>query len=463
MAKDFNAMAAQILEKVGGKENITKLQHCVTRLRFEVRDKSKIDEAAIKAISGIMGTKWAGEQFQVIVGADVDEAYDAVCKLSGITATAAVAAEPEDSKKPDKSNMTTAERIGNFMKPLVDSVIPLIGLFMAGGLIKGLLAALTVFGVLSAESGTYTILNAAGDSLFYFFPIFIGFTAGKVFNTNPYMTAAIGASLVYPTILAAVGMPMTFLGIPVNVISYTSTILPVFFASMLASKLEPFFKKFCPKALRIMLPMMVTLAIVVPLTFLIIGPVMTFIANAIGNGVTAVWNAVPALGGALIGGLWQILVMTGLHTGMTPLVLGLLMQNGYDILGGCVTSSMMALAGACLAVAVRTKNAERKETGISAMVSTFLGVTEPGIYGIALPNPKAMISMIIGGAVGGAVSAILGVKVFGFGGTGLLQLPFTFSPDGIMNTVLWAIAIAIAFVVAFVVCSVLLGKDADKK
>lgn len=456
--KDYTELSNQILECVGGRENITGFFHCVTRLRFELKEKSKLDEKRIKGLDGVIGIKWVGNQFQIIIGSSVADVYEKICEISGIKPEDEVAVDDDKTAKP----ASVADRITNFMKPLVDCVIPLMGLFIATGLVKGILSALTVFGVLAADSGTYTFLYAMSDSLFYFFPIFIGFTAGKVFKTNQFMTAAIGAALVYPTIVAAVGQPLTLFGIPVNVISYTYSILPVFFASMLAAVLEKFFSKICPKSLKYMLPIALTLVIVVPVTFLVIGPVMTLIANGIGAVITAVWNAVPAVGGFLIGGLWQILVMTGMHTGMTPLILQLLGQYGYDVLGVCVTCSMLALAGCAMAMWLASKQASKKEAAMSAAVSAMLGVTEPAIYGVTLPNPKAMASMIIGGGVGGAVGAVLGVKVFGFGGSALLQLPFTISPDGMMNTILWAVCIAIAFGIAFAMTYILCKKDFAK-
>lgn len=451
--KDYSQLANSIIENVGGKENVKEAFHCITRLRFTLKDKDLVKQDAFKGLKGVMGTNWSGDQLQVIIGNEVNEVYDAVCAAGGFAKLAEV---PADDVK-DEGPKTFAEKVSNFMKPLVDCIIPLMGVFIAGGLIKGLLSMFTVFGWMSAESGTYTTLYAIGDALFYFFPIFIGFNAGKVFKGNPFISALIGAGLVYPSIVSGAtdGVARNFLGLPLNLISYTSTILPAFIAAWLAAKVEHFVDKYVPKVVRFMLVPTITLAVVFPITLLVVGPVSNLIANGIGGVISSLWRMAPAIGGAAIGGLWQVLVMTGLHTGMTPFIVELLMQNGYDILGICVTSSMVALAGAALALYTTSHNNDVKQISISAMISALLGVTEPAIYGVALPYKNAFLSVILGGAIGGCLGSILGVKVYGFGGMSLLQLPFTFGGDGTGNTVMWAIAVAVAFVSAFVIAKIL--------
>lgn len=455
--KNYRDQAEQILQLVGRQENITTFLHCITRLRFEVKDKSIIKEEELKMIKGILGVRWMGEQLQVIIGADVADVYLAICEIGGV--------KPNDEIELDEEVIVTSksisEKISNFFKPVVDCIIPLMGLFVATGLIKGILSALTVFELILPESGTYIMLYALSDSLLYFFPIFIGFNCGKVFKTNQFITAAIGATLLYPTITAAqtAGTPIDFMGIPVVLISYVSSILPVIIASYFAAKIEKIVTKIVPNVVKFMLVPTITLLLIVPMTFLGIGPVMTIISDAIGAFITFVWDIAPALGGFVIGGFWQVLVMTGLHGGTMPFVVGLLTQNGYDILGICVTSSMIALGGVALAMWVRTKQVTKKDIAFSAMISSLLGVTEPALYGVVLPHGKAFACAWLGGGFGGMLGAVLGVKVYGFGGNGLLQLPFTISPDGMGNTYLWIFAVVVAFTSSFILAYVLCKKD----
>ncbi len=458
--KDYTELAKTILQNIGGKENVTQAFHCVTRLRFVLRDREKADTVALKGLKGVMGTQWAGEQLQVIIGSDVVDVYDVICKEGGFEKLAEVPADDLGKEEPK----TIAEKITAFMKPLVDCIIPLMGVFIGSGLIKGILSMLSVFGLINAESGTYMALYAIGDALYYFFPIFVGFNAGKVFKTDPFITALIGAGLVYPTIVAGAGdgVARSFLGIPMNLVNYTFSILPVFAAAWFAGVVERFVSRYVPKVIRYMLVSTITLAVVYPITILVVGPLMTMLSNAVGSAITFVWNLAPAIGGAVIGGLWQFLVMTGLHAGTAPLIIGLLMQNGYDVLGVCVTSSMTALAGVALALCTSSKNSETRQASLSAMLSALMGVTEPAIYSVALPYANAFLSVILGGAIGGCLGAVLGAKVYGFGGNGLLQLPFTFAPEGGSNPILWFVAIAVAFVAAYLFAKVLC-RDSFKK
>ena len=208
----------------------------------------------------------------------------------------------------------------------------------------------------------------------------------------------------------------------------------------------------------------IVLFVTVPVTLIVVGPIVSALSNGIGSVVSGLWRMAPALGGLVMGGFWQVLVMTGLHTGMTPFIIEMLMQNGCDILGICVTSSMFALAGVAFACFTATRDSNRKQTSISAMISALLGVTEPAIYGIALPFDKAFLSAIAGGGIAGAIGAVLGVKIYGFGGNALLQLPFTFAEgQGLTNTLLWAVTVAVAFILSFVLARVLCRKTFAKE
>ena len=338
MAKiDYNALAPFIVENVGGKKNIVSLTHCVTRLRFRLKDESKANTTALKEKNGILDVIQKGGQYQVVIGNAVEDAYDAVLKLGGIGAGGEVEAE----------NTNTNQNLFDLFVSTISGIFtPLLGLMCGCGILKGLSVFLGALGVISTSSGTYVVINAIGDTIFYFFPVFIGFTAAEKFGMNRFVGAAVGAALLHPNISALRssevlfsvlgGTPFesnvttTFAGIPVIMMNYASTVIPAVLAVFFASKVERLIKKICPAVVKMFLVPAFTLLIAVPVTLIIVGPVATWISDAIGMMFAVFHDFSPILSGALVGGLWQVLVMFGVHQGITPIMINNLMTNGFE-------------------------------------------------------------------------------------------------------------------------------------
>ena len=321
----------------------------------------------------------------------------------------------------------------------------------AGGIIKGVLTILTTFGVLTSDNGIYLILYAAADALMYFMPIIVGFSAGKVFGMNPYTAAVIGAAMLYPKLAAFVGAEetLTFFGLKVTMLDYSQTLLPILLAVFVASWIEKAAKKIIPQMLQLMFVPTVVLVITLPLTLLVVGPVMTGVSNALATGVNALYHAVPVVCGGVLGAFWQLFVMMGVHAAMIPIILNNLTTLGYCPVNAILGLTVWALAGVALGYALKVKDGETRATAFGTMASALCGITEPVIYTVALTNFKRFICAFVGGGVAGVIGGILGIKFYTWGGDGIFRIPSMINPAG-LDISFWGFLIcaAIAFVVS---------------
>lgn len=422
-SKDYTQLAKEVVAAVGGKENISSVANCMTRLRFVLKDDSIPNADNVKSIKGVKGVINQGGQYQVIIGTEVNQVAEFVRKEAALNEEEAPAAAPKDESM-----------FNRFFKTISGAIMPMLGLMIAGGIIKGLLTILTTTGVLSSESGTYLILYAASDVVLYFMPIIVGFTAGKLFGCNQYLTAAIGASFLYPNLLAAVnaeGAALNFLGVPIQSATYANTFLPVLLAAFVASKLEKLAKKFIPAMLQMMLVPTFVLLITVPLSWLIIGPVMNAVSGFLSTAVNMVFGFSPIIGGLLVGAFWQLLVVLGLHYAFIPILMNNFFTMGSDPVNAVMGLSVWALIGVALGYALKRKDPEEKATGFGSFVSALCGVTEPTIYSIALPNIKLFATAWIGGGIAGAILGGLGGRMYNFAGDGLFRIPGMINPAGL--------------------------------
>ena len=460
---NYKEVSAKILEYVG-KDNILSYTHCATRLRFTVSDRSVIQEEKLKEIPEIMQVIDANGQHQLVIGPDVENLYDTIAKELPPEKASAVLDINEDAPVGQKPK-DEVRGINRVFRSIVNCFVPVLPAMVATGLIKGILALLSYFALIDTAGGTYLVLSAMGDTLFYFFPIIVGYNCGKEFGCSSTVTALIGASLVYPTVVSAFneGLSLTFLGIPLILKNYTASLLPVIAGSYLASKVEKFMKKITPAALKIMLVPFVTLLVSVPITFLIVGPVITEVSNLIAAVIRIIFDVVPVLASGIVAAFWQLLVLTGMHYGTTSIVMDTYLEFGYDPTGASVSASMVALAGAALALFLRTRNVQEKSTSVSACISALLGITEPALYTVGLVHRKCLYSSIIAGGLAGIVGGVLGAKVFGLGANPLTQLAMTFTDEGFYYTFAWCAVQIIAFVGAFVLSYIWLGRDNKKK
>ncbi|MDQ0360427.1 PTS transporter subunit EIIC [Breznakia pachnodae] len=457
MAKNYNELASKIIDFVGGKDNISSVMHCITRLRLEIKDQNKVDKEKLDSLDGTMGSQWANGQLQIIIGSNVGDVYEAFCQVGGFKQSGTID-ENLDENKPK------AKGLNRIIQVIVGSMAPVVGVLIATGLIKGVLSFCVVLGWVDNTSGTYIVLQAISDSLFYFFPVIIGFNAAKIFNCNPMITAIIGGALIYPSLITAFseGTELTFLGIPVLLRSYTASVLPIIFASWIASKIEKFMTKITPDLLKLIVVPFITIIITAPLTLMVVGPVITEISTWLASLILWVLESVPVFAGIIFGGVWQIIVLAGLHYGIGPVTMQLFLEQGFDVTAAPVSASMFALVGVSLAIFLRTRNKNLKSASLSAGVTALMGVTEPAIYTVAMPFKKAFLSAIIGGGVAGIFLMATNVITYGRGVNGILQITLTMSEAGFSNTILWCIGQLIAFGLSFVLAYFLLGKDPQK-
>ena len=440
---DYRSLAGDILQQVGGEENITSAAHCATQLRLKLRDESKANKAAIENLPGVITVMQAGGQYQVVIGNNVPLVYE---ELGRITKLGDAAHTGEAGPKGNLFNQFI-ELISSIFQPML---WPLAG----AGLLKAFLSLFTQLGWLDATTQTYTILAAAADGLFYFLPIFLAVTAAKRFRTNQFTSMALAAALVYPTIIAlqAAGEPVSFLGIPVVLMNYTSSVIPIIVAVWLQGYLERFLNRVLPSAIRNFTTPLLVILVMVPVVLMTVGPLTTYAAQGISTGINAIFGFAPWLAGVVLGGFWQVFVLFGLHWGLVPVMINDLSTQGYSLLTGPLLAAVLAQAAAMLAVFFRTRSAKRKQVAGPAALSGFLaGITEPGIYGVNLPLKLPFYFGIAGGAIGGAIAAAGGSAADSFVFPSLLAIPaFANVGNFTLQLIGTGIAIAIAFALTWV-------------
>ena len=447
---DYSKTAAAVLKAVGGEENVSSLVHCATRLRFVVKDDAKINKTAVKAAPGVIATAEAGGQYQVVIGNEVPEVYDAIAKISTLGGAASGEKSASDGPK--------ANLLNRFIAMISAIFTPLLWALAGTGLLKALLAAAATFGWIDSATTTYTILNALSDSFINFLPLAIAITAAKYFNASQFTSLAIAGALVYPSVVALNGVPdITFFGIPVTMVSYVSSVIPIIVVVWLQSHGEAFLHAKLPSAIRRFVTPMIMVLILVPLVFLVIGPLSNLISSGLASGIGWVFNAVPWLGGAIMGGLWQVFVIFGLHWGVVPLMTAELQSTGLTYILAPLFAAVLAQAAAVAGVWVRTKNQDLKSLAAPAALSGFLaGVTEPAIYGVTLPLKLPFAYGIVGGVLGGALISAGGVAANAFVLPSGLGLPAVFSQG---NLVMLFLGLAVAIIVPFLLTVIVGFKD----
>ncbi|CAI6081574.1 PTS system beta-glucoside-specific EIIBCA component [Paenibacillus sp. JJ-100] len=403
---DHNKLAQNIVDRVGGRDNIQSLTHCATRLRFVLNDNGKADAGSLENTAGILKVVESGGQFQVVVGNEVSEVYKHIVKEGDFDG-----GESGEGSAKEKKGIRSA-----IFGLISGSLTPLIPVFAGAGLVKALLIVLEKLGWIAVDSGTYAILAAAGNSIFYFLPILLGITIAKVLNVNSYVAAAIGAALMEPnfTALAAAGSATHFLGIPVALMNYASSVFPMFIAVSIYAVLEKFLKKITHRNIQLFAVPFLSLVIMVPLTAMLIGPFGQYVGQWIGDIVNFLINSNSIIAGIILGGSWSFLVLLGLHWATVPIIMSNLNAGG-DFITPLAATSIAASMGIGLGVFLKTKNKDLKALSGSSFLSAILsGVTEPILYGIILRYRKTLIYLVAAGAIGGGLMGYLGVKLIAF-------------------------------------------------
>lgn len=448
MAKvNYPKLADDILLHVGGAENITEAVHCATRLRLSLKNRSPVNREAVEKLPGVITVVEAGGQFQVVVGDNVPKVHAALVRHLPDQA----AATPEGDGQGHQGHKPNL--FNQFIQMISAIFTPIIWPLAGAGLFKAFLVLFTTLGWMDEDSQTYLIWSAAGDGLFYFLPLFLAVTAAKHFRANQFIAMAVAAALVYPSIvaLAESGDPVRFMGIPVVTMTYTSSVLPVLFSTWLLAYFERFLDRFLPATIRNFTKPLLALAIMVPFILITVGPLTMWASQGIVLAVSWLFETMPWLGGAVMGGLWQVFVMFGLHWGFVPVFLNNLGSQGYEVMLAPITAAVVAQAAATFAVFVRTRDAARRQVaGPAALSGALAGVTEPAIYGVNLPLKKPFYFGIVGGAVGGSIAAAGGSAASTFVFASLLGLPaFLEVGNFALLLVGSGVAMGIAFVLTF--------------
>lgn len=473
MAKNYDALAKTIIKDVGGKDNVISVVHCTTRLRFKLKDEKKANDDALKDTDGVVTVVKAGGQYQVVIGNEVADVYEAVLKEGGFSGGGQVADDDLDD-----SNMSLMDKAIDLISGIFT---PILGPMAAAGMIKGLTAMCASFGWLAKTSGTYEVLYAIGDGFFYFLPLILAITSAKKFKVDRFTAITIGAAMCYPAMVAMNSskkvlfdlfngtflhsqVHATFLGIPIISMNYTSTVIPIILAVWFASVVERWCKKWIPTVVKTFLVPFVTLLIVVPLTFLIIGPLATWIGNALAAITSAVYNFSPVLAGVLLGSFWQVFVIFGVHWGFVAVMMSNIAALGYDPILGLSLGASFAQIGVVLAILLQTKDQKLKGIALPAFLSGIFGVTEPAIYGVTLPRKKPFVLSCIAAGIGGGLIGFFGTKMYMMGGMGVFVIPAAIGPKTGVDMSVYGlmIAMAVSFVLGFILQIALGKKSVDQ-
>jgi len=459
----YQNLVKTIMEGVGGEDNVRSVSHCATRLRFKLKDEGRADTTMLEKLDGIIAVIQSGGQYQVVIGNHVDSVYKELVALNGLSDAEATATQGVAS---DAKGESVFARLMDYISSIF---APTLGVLAGAGMIKGFAILFTSIGWLAKDSGTFQILNTIGDSLFYFLPVFLGKSSMKKLGGNEALGMVLGAILIHPNLLTMMqGTPLytlfegtvlespvyvEFLGLPVMLMNYSSSVIPIIAATAMAAPLERWFKAHLHSSVRSMLTPFLTLLIVAPITLLVVGVVSTWIAMLLGRGVLMIYQLNPTIAGLLIGGFWQLLIIFGLHWGFTPLYYLNFATLGYDPIFILTFATTFGQIGSVFGVFLKSKDKALKSNALSTFFTGICGITEPAMYGITLPRKKTFAYGCVGSAFGGAIMGAFGSATYFPGGLAIFGLPSKINPETGIGWDFYGVIIAI--VVAFVIACVL--------
>lgn len=447
---DYKQLAQNILEKVGGKENISQLTHCATRLRFVLKDINLADTDSLKQTVGVVGVVNKGGQYQVIIGSDVQSVFRPLVEIADL----AIESEVETTQ-----NQTVIERLMATISGIFTPILPVI---TAAGMIKAVLSILVVFGLTTNKDQNYQILNFIGDAGFYFLPVFLGATAAKQFKTNQYLGMLMGATLLHPTFVSMVanfkenGAGIYLFGLPFVPTGYSSTVIPVILSVLFMSYVERFADKISPKAIKFFSVPLITALVTAVVTFGILGPIGSVVGQWLGDFFRWLENFGPWVVPTVVGIISPFLVMTGTHYGLVSIGINNRLTIGYDtVVQPGMLASNVAQGGAALAIALKTKDSNKKALASSAGITAIFGITEPALYGITLQNRSALIGSMIAGGISGFFLGIMNARNFTGGSPGLLTIAAYIGEDTFYYLYVALAGLVLSVVIAFIVTYIL--------
>jgi PTS system beta-glucosides-specific IIC component len=449
--------AQRILEKVGGAENVVYYVHCATRLRFKLKDLGKADIEGIKAIEGVLMVVEAQGLCQIVLGNYVVPVYKELQKLVPVENTAGEEADTAETTVQNVDNSRKSTLVNRLMNTLSGIFSPYVGLLAATGILKSFLTIATSFNILNGTDPFYLVMSGVGNAMFYFFPILLAFSAAKQFNANPYIGAVIAAALLEPNIMniGEVGASVSFLGIPMIVYSFASTVFPIILTMYVYSLLEKWLQKILPNLVKFVFTPLICIVIMVPLTLLVVGPIGVVFSNWIANGYSFINGWSPVLANSIMAGSFVFLVLFGVHIGLFPIMINNFAVTGTDTLIGALGLANYAMLGVMVAFMIRSKNKTDKGTASAAALSLFLcGVSEPALYGICIRYRRTFISIVTSALIGGALYGLFGCYAINFGFTGILGLAVFYTP----KFGLYLVSVGVTILAALIL-TIVLGTD----
>ena len=459
MAKDYAAAAKKIVEHIGGVDNIASVTHCMTRLRFVLNDESIVNDDAVKGTDGVIGVVKQGGQYQIIIGNHVETAYREVLKLGNF-------GEASEIAKGEKKEPLTLKKIGNnILDAIVGTMSPLIPAIIGASMVKLLVMLLGMAGILSADGETYKIINTIGDGAFYFLPVMVAASASKKFKTDMFIAIAIGGVLIHPdfrSLMEAVTVGETaahFMGIPIASVKYTYTVIPALCMTWILSYIESAIDKITPAVTKNFLKPMLIFLIAAPIAILIIGPAGIFVGEGISSFVFFVQSKLGFLAVGIMGAIWPLLVITGMHRVFTPTILQTISDTGME--GTVMPSEIganLSLGGVSLAVALKTKNIELRQTALAAASSALIaGTTEPALYGVAVRLKRPLLASLITGFVCGCLAGIAGLASRSMVSPSVLTGVHFIDPANPGRSIMWIAGISVLSIVLSFVLTLVIG------
>ena len=450
--KNYKQTAADVLRLVGGDKNVSHLEHCSTRLRFTLADPAKADAAALKKTPGVMGVIASGPQCQVVIGTDVIEVYDELLKLGSFNAAAPAAASG------GKKNIG-----GLILDYMVGIFQPLVPAIAGAGVLKTILTIFTTFGLLSSSDVVYQVFYNVADAALYYLPVLVAFTTATKFGCNKLVAVALAAAMISPStsaLLATEGGAY-FFGLHIQSIGYTGQVFPSILIVIFMAFLEKWCNKWCPKAIRVFFVPLFCFAVAFPVGLLLLGPLGYNIGSLLTSAILGLYNTLGWLAVALVAAILPFMISLGMHKALVPYAVASIADPGFDML--YLPASLahnISEGGACLAVAIKTKDENLRSTAISAGISGLFGITEPALYGVTLQRRKVTIAVVLSSFIGGLFIGLMGIKAFAAVGPGIASMAMYIDPANSMNFVWACVGFAISVAASFIL-TLILYKDED--
>lgn len=454
--KKYQPLVDSLEECIGGKSNISFFTHCVTRLRLNFKDKNLVNTDKIDELKGVMGTQWAGNQLQIIIGSGVEDAYDELCEAYDLKKEVSV----DENLDEVKTKLTIKTVFPILLDTLTTILAPIIPAIVACGLMQGIMYSLQTLGFIDPNGETYIFFFNCAQAAFYFLPVLIGYSAAKRFKCSPVLGATTGAIIMLPAFSAMAGTEIKLFGLlPITYAAYSSTVVPAILTVYFQSFIEKACKKFVPKMIDIIVTPLVTVMLSAIIGWVLLAPIGGWIGTFVADALLWLYNVLGPIGGAICGAVYPFMLMSGMQVATTPIIAQNLATLGYDFIYPVTcAASNSAMAACAIYIWLKSKNENNKALGLSTGVTAMIGVTEPVLFGLITKYRKALISTIVGGAVSGAIMALFKVKYLSFG-----FVPFGTIVLAMTDTFIWyLVGVFVAMVVAIAMMIILKWRDDEQ-